>query len=67
MKNKFVSIPEAAQLKGVSEGTIRLWCNKHYLKGAYKSGKFWIIPINALDSQIPSPVGKRAENYGKKD
>lgn len=65
MKTKYITSPEAAKMKGVSEATIRIWCNRGYLKGAYKSGKTWIIPTTSLDTHQPIDAGKRASKYGK--
>lgn len=40
---------ECAKKMGVSDGTIRRWCEKGYLKGAERDGfgQPWRIPENA--------------------
>ena len=43
--NKCVCTTEAASLLGISSRRLRQLLEKGRVRGAYKSGKFWIIPL----------------------
>ncbi|NET83281.1 MAG: helix-turn-helix domain-containing protein [Moorea sp. SIO1F2] len=43
--NKCVGTTEAASLLGISSRRLRQLLEKGRVRGAYKSGKFWIIPL----------------------
>jgi len=45
-----VLTPQAAgELLGVSERHIRRLCKKGVMKGAYKAGRSWLIPMDSVD------------------
>ena len=43
--NKCIGTTEAASLLGISSRRLRQLLEKGRVRGAYKSGKFWIIPL----------------------
>ncbi|NEO80918.1 helix-turn-helix domain-containing protein [Moorena sp. SIO4G3] len=64
--NKCVSTTEAASLLGISSRRLRQLLSSGRVRGAYKSGKFWIIPLfNYLPQIIKGkrgPKGKWRKN-----
>lgn len=44
---KYVSVSEMAKKWGISERTVRNYCAKDKIEGAFLTGKTWIIPENA--------------------
>lgn len=51
MEKKFVKVKELAQLWGITPRRINQLCAAGFFPGAYKDGKFWLIPA---DAQKPS-------------
>ena len=55
---KYLSVKEAAVNWGISERTVRSYCQQGRVEGAYRSGKFWKIP---QDATKPHKVRKLSE------
>lgn len=47
MSKQFVRAKELAQMWGVTPRRINQFCAENYFPGAYKEGKFWMIPADA--------------------
>ncbi|NEO64905.1 MAG: helix-turn-helix domain-containing protein [Moorea sp. SIO4G2] len=60
--NKSVCTTEAASLLGISSRRLRQLLNDGRVRGAYKSGKFWIIP---LFNNLPQIIEKKRGPKGK--
>lgn len=43
----FVTVTQYAELHGLSERTVRNWCNTGKMQGAFLAGKTWNIPADA--------------------
>ena len=43
----FITVSQYAEMHGLSERTVRNWCNAGKLQGAFLSGKTWVIPADA--------------------
>ncbi|OLT61810.1 MULTISPECIES: helix-turn-helix domain-containing protein [Moorena] len=60
--NKCVCTTEAASLLGISPRRLRQLLEKGRVRGAYKSGKFWIIPLfNNLPQIIKGTRGPKGK------
>lgn len=46
-KMDFITVSQYAELHGLSERTVRNWCNAGKLQGAFLSGKTWVIQADA--------------------
>lgn len=55
--NMYMSTIEAAERWGISARRVRTLCNEGKITGAFKKGKFWMIPDNAQ-----KPEDKRVKN-----
>lgn len=43
----FITVTQFAQMHEISERTVRNWCSKGKIQGAFLSGKTWNIPVEA--------------------
>ena len=43
----FITVSQYAEMYGLSERTVRNWCNAGKMQGAFLSGKTWVIPADA--------------------
>ena len=57
--NDFLTITQAKEYKGFSDGYLRKLCIDGKLAGAQKLGSIWIIPKTSLDNYLPTPRGRR--------
>lgn len=46
-KMDFITVSQYADMHGLSERTVRSWCNAGKMQGAFLSGKTWNIPADA--------------------
>ena len=59
-----LTVTEFAAAAGLSRHTVKRWCQKGQLPGAYKKGHLWLIPPTAAPPQLPTggaAHGKRKE------
>ena len=61
-----MTVKEAAVRWGVSEWRVRSWCEKGYLIGAIRRGRYWLIPEEAKRPYL-SRKKKFARPYEKSD
>lgn len=59
MKEKYLTSAEIAKKWGISERSVRNYCNEGRVKGAILIGKIWSIPENALK---PERLNKKLTN-----
>lgn len=52
MAKEFIRVKELAQKWGVTPRRINQLCATNYFPGAYKDGKFWMIPVDAQKPAI---------------
>ena len=57
--NDFLTITQAKEYKGFSDGYLRKLCIEGKLEGAKKLGSIWIIPKLSLDNYVSPPRGRR--------
>jgi len=50
---EYESAKQAAQRLGVTVRAVQKWANEGRLKGAYRLGREWLIPLNAFPSDKP--------------
>lgn len=43
----FITVSQYAEMHGLSERTVRNWCNAGKMQGTFLSGKTWVIPADA--------------------
>ncbi len=55
---EYISVAEAAKKRGVSERSMRGYCAKGRISGAFLTGKTWNIPDNTVK---PDRINKRIE------
>ena len=61
-------VKEAAKLWNISERRVSTLCKEGKVKGAIKSGKVWLIPINAekpIDSRVKTGRYKKSTRPAK--
>ena len=56
----YITVKEAAQKWGVTTRHIQNLCNQKKIKGAYRFGKSWMIPVRAI---LPSSVKKHEDPH----
>jgi len=68
--SQWFTVREVAKLKGVDRSTVRRWCERGYVKGAYQTpGGHWRIPaawledapkqtLATLDTGAPPPPSR---------
>lgn len=44
----YITVKEAAKKWGISDRRVRILCSEGKIEGAYKSGRAWMIPIDAV-------------------
>lgn len=59
MSNEFVRVKVLAQMWGVTTRRINQLCAENYFPGAYKEGKFWMIPADAKKPAVLREKQKR--------
>lgn len=52
METKWIKAKELAKLWGLSPRRVNQLCKENLLSGAYKDGKFWMIPANVAKPEI---------------
>ena len=61
MPEGFITIEKAAELREVSEDTIRYWCRQKWIKGAWKHGCAWVVPETAVMAFKPPKPGRKSK------
>ena len=46
--NDFITVKDAAEKWGISTRRVQILCAQDRIKGAYRFGKSWMIPSNAV-------------------
>lgn len=59
---EFLSVSQTAEKWGISQRRIRKLCEEGRIKGAYKAGTYWLIP---LDTEKPNDARIRTGKYKK--
>ena len=57
---KYLSVSQTAEKWGISEKTVRNYCAKNMIDGAYLKGKTWNIPE---DAQKPKRANKKNSEH----
>ena len=62
MNNEYIRAKELAERWNITTRRINQLCAKNYFKGAYKDGKFWMIPANVTKPSVLREHKNKSEN-----
>ena len=67
MQQEYLTVDEAAQIRGVNSSRIRQICIEGKFEGAFKRGGAWFIPRKAVEIYKPQTPGPKPRNQDERD
>lgn len=67
MESLILTTAQAAERLGVSTARIRQLCAQGRFPGAFRAGRDWMIPAEAVQAFTPNPIGVRLDREQRKN